>query len=139
MTETGEGLHIDSDWKEEARREKERLAEQSRQGRGELPPPSFAEIVNLIVIQAAMALGGFVGPDGRAHPPDLVSGRHYIDLLGLMEEKTRGNLTPEEQQMLEAVLYELRMQFVAFTQPPGRPAAGRPPAADGAGSKLEMP
>ncbi len=138
MTEPGNGLHIDSDWKEEARREKERLAEESHAAASDLPPPTFAEIINLIVIQAAMALGGFVGPDGRTHTPDLLAGRHYIDLLALMEEKTKGNLTPEEAKMLEAVLYELRMQFVAITRTPVPPEAGQKPPAE-AGPKLEMP
>jgi hypothetical protein len=46
-------------------------------------------------------------------PPNLDAARHVIDLLAMLEEKTRGNLTAAERQFLEQVLYELRMRFVS--------------------------
>lgn len=121
-------LHIDSDWKEEAAREKERLAEQElqeeKQGRpvgapGDVPA-SFFELVNLLALQAAVGLGGFSGPSGERIPPNPVAAKHHIDLLDVVKEKTRGNLSDEEQRALDSVLYELRMQYVhSVTKPPG--------------------
>jgi hypothetical protein len=46
------------------------------------------------------------------HPPDLPAAQQMIDILALLEEKTKGNLTAEERQVLEQVLYELRLRYV---------------------------
>ena len=125
-------LHIDSDWKQEAAREKERLSEQEEKLRSEGGPSAagagpypatFAELVNLLAMQAAIALGGLQGAGGERIPPNPVAARHYVDLLEILEKKTEGNLTEDEQRMLRAVLYELRMQFVqAVTAPPPSPS-----------------
>jgi hypothetical protein len=58
----------------------------------------------------------------EGHPvvrPDLA--KHYVDLLGMLEEKTKGNLTPEESEMLGDVLHELRMAFVMTRREPAAP------------------
>jgi hypothetical protein len=112
------GLHIDADWKTEAAREKQRLAEQERkESRAQTPggadvSSSFAELVNVLALQAAVALGGFQSPGGERIPPNPAAARHHIDLLEVLERKTAGNLTEQEQRLLSSVLYELRMQFV---------------------------
>ena len=118
-------IHVDSDWKQEAQREKERLAKETEEtGRGgPLPPPSFLDIVNLILMQAVIGLGGMQGPGGQRIPPNLDAAKHHIDLLGVLQEKTKGNLTEEEQQTLDAALYEIRMRFVSIVGG----AAGAPP------------
>lgn len=124
-------LQIDSDWKEEARREKERLAEQEAKaagGRGgPLPEASFLELLNMLAMQAVVAMGGYQLPTGEVVPPDLGMAKHQIDLLEVLEKKTAGNLADDEKKALSAVLYELRMQFVELTR-----AAARPPAQGGA-------
>jgi len=119
MTEKeGGGLHIDLDWKTEAAREKKRLAEQERtarksEGRGAAPGSAgFIDLLNLIAMQAAMALGGLQGPGGEQIPPNPAAAKHHIDLLEVLAEKTQGNLSDEEKRTLDAVLYELRMQYV---------------------------
>ena len=121
------GLHIDSDWKQEAAQEKERLAEQVERQKaqggpsgatGGPYPTSFAELVNLLAMQAAIALGGFQGAGGEHIPPNPVAARHFVDLLEILEKKTEGNLTEDEQRMLRAVLYELRMQYVQSISAP---------------------
>ena len=119
------GLHIDTDWKSEAAREKQRLAEQERKQRrpaaeGEPSSPMFAELVNVLALQAAVALGGFQGPGGERIPPNPAAAKHHIDLLEVLEQKTAGNLTEEEKRLLSSVLYELRMQYV-------QSAGGAPP------------
>jgi hypothetical protein len=123
-------IHVDSDWKQEAAREKERLAEETAgvgEGPGDLPEPSFHEIISMIFTQALIGLGGMQTPDGRQIPPDVGVARHYIDLLGVLATKTENNLTDEEKQTLGAALYELRMRFV---QASGKPESGPPPGGD---------
>lgn len=125
-----EGLIIDSDWKEEARREKQRLSEAEKAGEGQPSAGAvrFADLLNVLVMQVAAALGGMVGPGGQMLPPDLPAARYFIDLLGLLEEKTRGNLSEDEKKMLNQVLYELRLEFV-------RLSGVRPPVASGDASQ----
>lgn len=127
--ESKSGLHIDSDWKSEAAREKEQLAEKEARepGRGaaQAPEANLLEIVNLLAMQAIVALGGYQGPGGERIPPNPFAARHYIDLLDVLQKKTVGNATTEETQALDAVLYELRMQFVQIA---GATAASPPPS-----------
>ncbi len=108
------GLHIDSDWKTEAARDKERLVaeEQAAPRPTGTPEASFIELVNLLAMQAAIALGGYQGPGGERIPANPLAAKHHIDLMDVLEKKTAGNLTDEEKQTLDAVIYELRMQYV---------------------------
>ncbi|HNQ24753.1 MAG TPA: DUF1844 domain-containing protein [Phycisphaerae bacterium] len=133
------GFQIDDDWKSEAAREKKRLAEQERAAGGPDRPDTptradFLDLLNAIALQAAIGLGGAKGPSGEYIPPNPALARHHIDLLTVLEEKTKGNLTPEEARTLEAVLYEFRMQFVQRTM--GAPA---PPPEGGPGSAPQRP
>jgi hypothetical protein len=123
-------LHIDTDWKEEAAREKERLAAQEKLERekvGAQPREGagLLDLVNLIAMQAAIGLGGAKSPDGTTIPANPEVARYHIDLLEVLEKKTEGNLTAEEKRVLSSVLYELRMQFVHVTSgkvpPPEKP------------------
>ena len=118
-------IHVDSDWKEEARREKERLAEQEAEAAkaGPLPDPTFLEIVNMIAMQAAVNVGGYKHPSGETVPPDLAMAKHLIDLLEVLDAKTKGNLTDEEKKVLDGVLYEIRMHYVQAAGAPEKPPA----------------
>jgi hypothetical protein len=122
---------IDDDWKNEAAREKEMLAEEAEPAglEEELPSASFPELLNMLVMQIIVALGGMQTPDGRMIPPNLDLAKHHIDLLGVLEEKTKGNLSEEEDKMMSGTLYELRMQFVKITGGgrPEMPQDGPPP------------
>jgi hypothetical protein len=122
-------IHIDSDWKEEARKEKERLKEETEEGAegGPLPDPTFGEVVNMILMQAMIGLGGMRTPDGRTIPPDPEIAKHHIELLAVLQEKTKGNLTDDEQRFLDAAIYEMRMRFVQAMTPQA-PGAKAPPA-----------
>ena len=74
---------------------------------------SFTAFVISLATTAAVHLGD--RPDlesGQPAAPNLEGAQQMIDILTLLEEKTRGNLRPEERQVLEQVLYELRMRFV---------------------------
>lgn len=119
---------IDSDWKEEAQQEKERLAEMEGDTPGNQLPDkaSFTHMINLLTMQAIVGMGGMQDPSGQPIPPDPQMARFHIDLLGVLEEKTKGNLEEEEKSLLSQSLHELRMMFVQLTSGnvPGAPPAG---------------
>lgn len=119
---------VDSDWKQEAAEEKKRLDEATRDAgqRGPVPEPSFLEIVNLLGMQAAVALGGMMTQSGERLPTDLPAAKYFIDLLQVLQEKTAANLDVEEKQVLNTVVHDLRMRFVETTSAPiPRGGAGR--------------
>jgi hypothetical protein len=111
---------VDTDWKAQVEAEKEafrRLQEQqrgerTRSGQVPLPPATFAFFVSTLSTQALLALGHLQDPAQGDAERDLEQARYLIDVLQMLEEKTRGNLTPEEQRMLENVLHDLRLAYV---------------------------
>lgn len=94
----------------------------------ELPAPSFETLVRSIVTQVQFALLSFEGEGGR-HDPDLPAARHYIDLLGMLQEKTRGNLSLEEERLLGNSLTELRFRYVQVLEETRKRPAGSGPGA----------
>ena len=123
-------LHIDDDWKMQAQAEKERLSQEVEQraaagapggeteliagGRrpSALPPADFSLLVQSLATQAAIFLSDQRDPEtGESlRNPDLA--KHNIDLLRVLDEKTRGNLTDSEKRLLDTLLYELQMAYV---------------------------
>ena len=83
-----------------------------------LPPPSFSLLVASLGSQAMVALGQVPNPiDGKTEVrPDLA--KHAIEMLSILEQKTKGNLDVDEMKMLEGVLHQLRMAFVAANTKP---------------------
>jgi hypothetical protein len=74
---------------------------------------SFTAFVISLASTAAIHLGDLVDPATKEQAaPNLEGAAQMIEILGLLEEKTKGNLSAEERQVLEQVLYELRMRFV---------------------------
>jgi len=81
-------------------------------GRQQLPPPSFSLLVATFGSQAMIALGKAPNPlDGKT-AVQLDLAKHAIDMLSIVEEKTKGNLTADEAALLESVLHQLRLAFV---------------------------
>jgi hypothetical protein len=78
-------------------------------------PASFASFMMSIASNAASSLGMMEHPVTHKRDVDLELGKHWIDVLGMLERKTRGNLLPQEQQILEGLLADLRMQYVSLT------------------------
>jgi hypothetical protein len=115
-------IHIDSDWKAEAQKEKERLAAkeaESAEKRGEqqgLPEPNFNALVSVLASQAIMGLGAYGDPKSGKVMIDLEGSRFSIDLLAVLEEKTKGNLSEEESEQLKQLLTELRSRYVQIAQ-----------------------
>ncbi len=138
-------LHVDSDWKAQAEAEREKLrkidderdAGSATDAPDKLPPADFRSIVGLLATQALGGLGAYGDPESRRIVVDLPAAQFAIDLLGVLAEKTKGNLAAEEEKELLAILAELRSRFVHFAQlvaaqaAQGGPSAltGHPPAA----------
>jgi uncharacterized protein DUF1844 len=72
----------------------------------------FETLVSYLSTTAMFQLGLLPGPGGERIPSDLVNAQRTIDLLEVLQQKTRGNLTLAESKLLEDVLYELRMSYV---------------------------
>ena len=128
-------LIVDEDWKAEAQKEKEVLAaqeeqqeeeqgqeEQGQEGeqaqgqRGPLPKGNFAALVSMLTTQAFFAMGAFKVEGQEDRAPDLELARYNIDMLETLQEKTKGNLSDEEANVLERTLHELRMAFVKMSE-----------------------
>ena len=77
-----------------------------------LPPADFATLVLSLGSSAIMYLGKSEAPDGKEPTRNLPMAKHAIDLLTVLEEKTKGNLTSEEGQILESLLFDLRLRYV---------------------------
>lgn len=108
-------IMVDDDWKAQARAEKERLAEQQKSAGGPregMPQASFIELVNLLYMQALAQMGLMQGAGGERIPPNFEVAKHFIDMLQMFEDKTKGNLSPDEKKALDQALYEVRMRFV---------------------------
>ncbi len=81
-------------------------------------PASFVSFVMSIASNAASALGMMEHPVTHQREVDVELGKHWIDILGMMQKKTEGNLTPQEKRMLEGLLADLRMQYVSLVNSP---------------------
>jgi hypothetical protein len=138
MADELSSLHIDTDWKKQAQEEKRKLAEAQEKQRAvqsqaaaatgggaaaaaprgaarrqtrEAPQASFAGLVNSLVTQAMVYLGE-LAPQGSEPMLNLDMAKYQVDVLGLLEDKTRNNLTAEEQHLLDTVLYDVRTRFI---------------------------
>ncbi|MEM7628252.1 MAG: DUF1844 domain-containing protein [Planctomycetota bacterium] len=123
MTDQPPKIIVDDDWKSQARAEKERLAEQDAKakaeaeaapkGPGGLPEQvGFDDLVRLLATQSLMYLGAFPDPQTGQAMVALDVAKLNIDLLAVLQEKTRGNLAEDEQERLDGTVSELRVQFV---------------------------
>jgi hypothetical protein len=122
-------LQIDDDWKRQAQEEKKRLAEEAKAAapkaatpaasstattsrkRG-VPEAGFGALVQSFATQALYYLGELAMRGGEPMV-DLDMAKYQLDLLTVLEEKTRGNLSEEEQGLIDSTLYETRMRYVS--------------------------
>jgi len=142
-------LIIDDDWKERVQSEKEAAAasiaankdetpdaeaqkgtpQDDAQATPELPPASFATLVHSLTAQALASLGQIPDAEGKTRI-EIGLGKHFIDTLAVLEEKTKGNLDEEEAGALAKMLYELRMLCIHVRQEQSTgDAASEPPPA----------
>ncbi len=83
-------------------------------------PASFISFIMSIASNAASALGMMEHPVTHQREVDVDLGKHWIDVLGMLDKKTANNLTPQEKRMLEGLLSDLRMQYVSLVNSPQR-------------------
>ena len=116
---------IDEDWKAQAQKEKEELAKeaeketkekQEKQEKKQLPPADFSGLVSMLTTQAFFALGLIRTEEDKDQPADLKLAKYNIDMLEVIEQKSKGNLTEEEEKLLSGALHQLRMSFVKVSQ-----------------------
>lgn len=81
-------------------------------------PASFVSFIMSIASNAASALGMMEHPVTHQREVDVELGKHWIDILGMLQKKTDGNVTPQEKRMLEGLLADLRMQYVSLVNSP---------------------
>lgn len=83
----------------------------------EQPGISFAGFVLSLATTAAVHFGDIEDPGtGERHPTDLQAAHQMIELIALLQDKTKGNLTPDEAKLVDDLLYELRLRFVQAQQ-----------------------
>lgn len=102
--------NIDQSWKENAQKEKEEL---EKQGQFVPPEADFGFFVTTLAIQASIFLGVTANPASGKVEKDIAQAKFIIDTLGMLKEKTKGNLAQEEADMLENILYELRVAYLS--------------------------
>ena len=95
---------------------------------GPQPTVGFEHLVQQFYVTAMLQMGAGT-QEGQRPRIDIVGARNTIDLLGVLAEKTRGNLTPAEDRMLQSVLFEARMAFLASTSMMTVPPVAPPPPA----------
>ena len=82
---------------------------------GAAQPVNFEQLVQQLYVSAMIQMGA-AAPEGQRPRVDILGARQTIDLLGVLAEKTRGNLTDAEDRMMQTVLYEARMAFLEVTR-----------------------
>jgi len=115
-------IEVDSDWKAQAQAEKQRVTEEAKTARqtpkgdaAGVPPASFETLVSTLATQALFAMGAIPDPASGQRIQHLDLARHHIDMLGILEEKTKGNLTEEETTLLASTAYELRSRYIQLS------------------------
>ena len=125
MSDEEKKIIVDEDWKAQAQKEKETLKEQEKvehekkeEPRPPMPEANFSGLVSMLATQAFYALG-LIRPEGdeeKQVEPDWQIAKFNIDMLGMLEEKSKGNLTDEEASLLKSTLDQLRMLFVQLSK-----------------------
>lgn len=103
----------DESWKDAVEKEKDEL-----KGQGKFVPPEvdFNFFISTLGLQASVALGALANPATNQKEESLPQAKFLIDTLDMLKEKTKGNLNKEESGLLENMLYELKMQYIAKTK-----------------------
>jgi hypothetical protein len=91
---------------------------QAQAGTSPTPPSEGVEFASLLVMlgtQASMYLGDLPNPMNQKREKDLTAAKHFVDLLGILQAKTKGNLTGDEEHLLQQLLFDLRLRYVRET------------------------
>lgn len=107
------------------------MLRQANPGLGPSDPATMEHIIQSMYLSAVVAMGAATEP-GQKPRIDIVGARQGIDMLGVLQEKTRGNLTDKEQRLLQNALFELRMMFLDITNAIAKQAQNPPKPPRGA-------
>ncbi|MFC1514327.1 DUF1844 domain-containing protein [Candidatus Omnitrophota bacterium] len=99
---------VDEDWKNQVVKEKDDSVQTDR----EFHEPSFSVLISSLSMQAMIAMGQMENPISGKKEENLEQSRFLIDTLGVLEDKTKGNLDEKESTFLKDSLYHLRMNYV---------------------------
>ena len=102
--------NIDESWKEAVEKEKVDL---EKGGQRVPPEPDFKFFISSLSLQASIALGFVPNPSTNKTEEDMAQAKFLIDTLDMLQVKTKGNLVQDEADLLENVLYELRLAFIS--------------------------
>lgn len=108
----------------------EDLVRAQNPGAGPQPPVTFEHLVQQFYLSAMIQMGAGT-QEGQRPRVDILGAKQTIDLLGILAEKTKGNLTDAEDRMLQTVLFEARMAFLELTNMITLPGVQAPPPAPG--------
>ncbi len=116
MSQGPNKIQIDSDWKAQAQAEKEKIAKQAQTApagkQAPAPGANFETLISTMIHQALFALGAIPDPRTGQRQVHLELARLQIDMLTVIEDKTKGNLTKEEEELLKTATYELRTRYI---------------------------
>ncbi|HYW78566.1 MAG TPA: DUF1844 domain-containing protein [Thermoguttaceae bacterium] len=113
---------VDEDWKSQVEAEKQAAqqepepAEQPEAAGEELPPPTLSVLASSLYLQGLISLGLMPAPGADKPEVHLTHAKHAIDTLQMLQEKTQGNRTPEEDKEMEEMLHQMRMAFLSVQQ-----------------------
>lgn len=106
-------VHEEREQAEEAEQEEQEAEEEEEEQSGPpLPEASFGSFIATLQLQTLVALGEVPNPATQKADRDLQQAKYLIDILGIMQDKTKGNLSDDEKRALDAILYDVRMRFV---------------------------
>lgn len=110
--------NVDESWKEAVVKDKEKCSCGEEEGHGHAHDieASFPLFISGLMMEGIISLGEVEHPIAKKKETNLPHAKFIIDTLAMLQEKTKNNLTKEETEMIDSVLYELRMRFVAKTR-----------------------
>jgi hypothetical protein len=108
---------VDEGWKEQVEKEKEQIKEGAEEKQDfSVPEPTFSFFVTTLSVQASISLGFLENPATNKKEENLEQAKFLIDTLSMVQEKTKGNLSDEEKNLLDNLLFELRNAYIAKTK-----------------------
>lgn len=99
---------IDENWKNQINKEKDRLKDENK----DFHQPNFSILLSSLSMQAMISLGKLENPVNGKKEQNLEQARFLIDTLDILKDKTKGNLSSEEEHLLDDSLYHLRMNYI---------------------------
>ncbi len=107
---------VDESWKSSVEKEKQAPRQTPAEEAGAPPASDFLGFISTLAMQAMIALGEIAHPQTGRPEPNVEQARYLIDVIRLLSEKTKGNLTADEEREMQTLMYELHVKFVKKSQ-----------------------